>query len=54
MAQEASLPPIEYDVGEVLPHIEEDLDARLEQRLSEKDRPAITPAVTKAAARGFG
>jgi hypothetical protein len=54
MAQEESLPPIEYDIGERLPQIEAELDARLEQRLSEKDRLAITAAVTKAAARGFG
>jgi hypothetical protein len=43
---------MEYDIGEVLGPLEEELNSRLEQRLSDKDALAVKAALAKAIARG--
>ena len=42
-----------YDIDEILPQIEEELDARLVTQPSAKDRLAIGAALVKAAVRAF-
>jgi hypothetical protein len=48
-----TLPERSYDLYEILPQIEEELDARLGTKPSPKDRLAIRAALVKAAVRGF-